>query len=102
MNAKILEFLKNPYKCLVWAIICGLAYAAIIAQFVMRFTNTKGGGIIILWCFFPAIICGAALLLVKTVKNAYAEERDKAVTNIFYSHLLIIAMGIVFFAAFFV
>lgn len=102
MNNKITELMKRPYFLLTWALICGAAYLAIIAQFVFRFTNTVAGGGMILWFFFPAVICGAALLLIKGVKRLIEEENARAVITVFYFHILVIIMGIAFFAAMFV
>lgn len=102
MNNKVLNLLKNPYALLVWALISGCAYLSIIAQFVMRFTEVPQSGGLIIWLFFPAVICGAALLLVKMVKQAFEEENNKLILTLFYTHLAIIVMGIVFFAAMFV
>ncbi|MCD8391292.1 MAG: hypothetical protein LUD03_05590 [Firmicutes bacterium] len=96
MNSKISEFLKRPYALLAWALICGCAYLSIIGRFVMSFTSTAARGNIILWFFFPAIICGAALILVKSVKHAQENENTRAVLLLFYTHLIIIAMAVVF------
>ncbi|MBQ7574585.1 MAG: hypothetical protein IJT23_10025 [Clostridia bacterium] len=99
MNNKIIELLKKPYFLLVWSLICGGAYLAIIAQFVGQFTNTAHGAGVIIWIFFPAIVCGGALLVLKSVKNAIIEEQYKKALTIFYTHLLVIAMGILIFAS---
>ncbi len=99
MNSKITELLKKPYFLLVFSLLCGGAYLAIIAQFVGQFTNTSQGAGVIIWVFFPAIVCGAALLVLKSVKNAIVEERYQTALIIFYTHLFIIAMGILIFAS---
>ena len=77
-------------------------YLSLIAQFVMNFTEVPQSGGLLIWLFFPLIVCGGALLLVKAVKQAFEEENNKLVLTLFYTHLVIIAMGIVFFAAMFV
>lgn len=102
MNNKILELLKRPYALLVWALICGAAYYVIIGRFVFAYTNTQAGGSLLMWLFLPAVICGAALILVKVVKQAREKENDRGILILFYTHLLIIAMGIVFLAASFI
>lgn len=102
MNKKILENLKRPYVLLIWALICGLAYLSVISQFVLRFTNTAEGAGILLWVFIPAIVCGAALLIIKAVKGAYLEGRTRLILSVFYAHLFIIAMGILIFIGMFV
>ena len=68
MNEKILAMLRRPYHLLVWALICGLAYLALAARFILDWTE-RGGGIILLF-FFPAIVCGAALIIIKCIKKA--------------------------------
>lgn len=102
MNNRILNWLKNPYALLIWALVSGCAYLSIIAQFVIKFTEVPQSGSLLIWFFFPVIICGTALLLVKAVKQAFEEENHKLILTIFYTHLSIIAMGIVFFAAMFI
>lgn len=102
MNKKITELLKRPYFLLVWALICGAAYLSIISRFVFEFTVTAAGGKMILWFFFPAVICGAALLIIKGVKQLISNENERGVLAVFYLHLLVIIMGAVFFAAMFV
>ena len=102
MNKKILEFLKKPYALFVWALLCGCAYLTVVAQLVMQFTNTAEGGKLLLWFFVPAIVCGGALIIIKTIKVHQQNENTKGILTIFYSHLLIIAMGIVFFISMFV
>lgn len=96
MNNWLMKFMDNPCKRLVWALVCGLAYCAIIARFVFDYTNTAFGGGIIMWFFFPAIICGAALLLIKTVKRASDEEKWGSIKTLFYAHLAVIVIGVVF------
>lgn len=98
MEQKITELLKRPYALLIWALICGGAYLVLIGRFIMRFTNTAAGGGMLIWIFCPAIVCGAALILIKAVKRAMETENDKGALMLFYAHLIVIAMGIVFFA----
>ena len=100
MNDKILAMLRRPYHLLVWALICGLAYLALAARFILDWT-ANGGGIIVLF-FFPAIICGAALIIVKAIKKADENGNERTMLNIFYFHLLVILVGIVFALSMFI
>ena len=89
--------LRRPYPLLIWALVCGLAYLALVARFILDWTSA-GGGIIVLF-FFPAIICGAALLIIKGIKRADENGNTRAMLAVFWFHLFVILMGIIFFAA---
>ena len=95
MNDKILAMLRRPYPLLIWALICGLAYLALAARFILDWT-TRGGGIIV-WFFFPAIICGAALIIITGIKKADENGNTRAMLAVFWVHLFVILMGLVFF-----
>ena len=100
MNDKILAMLRRPYALLVWALICGLAYLSLVSRFILDWTS-RGGGIIVLF-FFPAIVCGAALIIIKGIKKADENENTRAMLGAFYFHLLVILVGLVFFLAMFI
>ncbi len=97
MNDKILAMMRKPYHLLVWALICGLGYLALTARFILAFTE-RGGGILI-WLFFPAIVCGAALIIIKGIKKADENGNERAMLAAFWAHVLVIVMGAVFFAS---
>ena len=97
MNDKILNMLRKPYQLLIWALICGLAYLSLAARFIFEFTE-RGGGILV-WFFFPAIVCGAALIIIKGIKKADENGNERAMLTAFWAHVFIIAMGAVFFAS---
>ena len=86
--------LRRPYHLLVWALVCGLAYLSLAARFILEWTE-RGGGIIVLF-FFPAIVCGAALIIIKGIKKADENGNERAMLSVFYFHLLVILMGIIF------
>ena len=86
--------LRKPYPLLIWALICGLAYLSLAARFILEWTSA-GGGIIVLF-FFPAIVCGAALILIKAIKKADEHGLVRTMLALFWCHLLVIFMGIIF------
>ena len=55
-----------------------------------------------MWFFFPAIICGAALIIIKGIKKADENGNTRAMLAVFWFHLFVILMGLVFFAAMFI
>lgn len=95
MNKKIDKLFESPLALLVFAIVSGLGYFSFVLSVIMSFS--KGGSPLLGFFFAPAIICGIALCIVKIAKNnIMAEEYDKN-RKLFYIHLLVILIGIVFF-----
>ncbi len=97
MNDKILSMLRKPYPLLIWALICGFAYLALASRFILEFTE-RGGGLLV-WFFFPAIVCGAALIIIKGIKKADENGNERAMLTAFWAHAVVIVMGAVFFAS---
>lgn len=90
---KLIEFFKNKkYMMLIFSIIGGLGYFLIVNGLIL--TSTKFGGEFLSFLFCPAIICGAALYILKTVKRFIEEENPKGMIFIVISHLVILAAGV--------
>ena len=51
--------------------------------------------------FFPTIICGAALVLIKIIKQCLENGREGAVLSLFWLHVIFILMSVVFLIAMF-
>ncbi len=87
------KILDTNYGGLIFSLISGLAYFAIIMNFVI--SHTENGGILGIF-FFPAIICGAALVLLKTLKRLCDEDRRKSAAALIYVHMVLILISLVF------
>ena len=85
---------KKKYAGLIFSLISGTAYYIIILNFILK--STKTGGLFLGFMFLPAIIAGAALIIIKSVKRLEEEEKFKAINIFLYFHLLLIAVSIVF------
>ena len=94
MNNQILKLLKNTWGLLIFALLAGGAYFVIVLRFVLSHTNNGSG--LLAYFFAPAVICGAALVLIKTIKQSVSEERNSAALTIFWLHVLLMAMSVVF------
>lgn len=100
MKNKILNLLRNTRGLLIFALLSGAAYYAVILKFILA--NTEVGGGLLGFFFLPAIVCGAALVLIKVIKQCFEGGRDGAVLALFWVHAVLILMGIVFLVSMFV
>ena len=99
MNEKIDRLLKSPYGALGFSLFGGLAYFMLALTFVM---STTAHGRLLLLFFFPTIICGAAFVLIKLIKQNIANENSGANVKIFYMHILLFAISAVLAVSVFV
>ena len=96
MNKKILDLVGRTAGQLVFALLCGLGYFMVMSGLIV--TNSNGSGLLAFF-FAPAIICGAALVIIKLMKQARENENEGAILKIFYLHLVLVIIGIVFVLA---
>lgn len=96
MNKKILDLLGSTAGQLIFALLCGLGYFMVMSGLIV--TNSNGNGLLAFF-FAPAIICGAALVIIKLMKQARENENENAILKIFYLHLVLVIIGIVFVLA---
>ena len=94
MNKKILAFLNTTAGQLAFSLISGLGYFAIILKFILAYT--ENGGALLAFFFAAAIICGTALMIVKSMKNCRENGNENGILKLFYIHLAVILIGIVF------
>lgn len=85
-------FEKRRYMQLVFALCCGAAYFAVALGFIDAATSAGGGFLAFLFC--PAIVCGMALVIIKSLRRFIEEENKSAVNFLFAVHIIIIAAGI--------
>lgn len=92
----IARLFNTKYGGLIFSLFCGGAYYIIILDFLIRYTQNGGG--LLGFFFFPAIICGGALVLFKTAKRLTDAEQYAKLNALIYIHLLLIAVSLVFLA----
>ena len=79
---------------LIFSLVAGVAYFIIIMGFVVA--NTNAGGYMLRFFFLPAIVCGAALLLIKTIRKLKDEEGYSKINTIIYAHIVLLLISFVF------
>jgi hypothetical protein len=94
MKNSIINLLKNTWGLLIFALLSGCAYYVIVLKFILKFTKTGGG--LLGFFFLPAIVCGAALVLIKLIKQFFENGREGSVLALFWLHVVFILMSIVF------
>lgn len=99
MNKKIINMLKTTAGALGFSLFCGAAYFLLAMAFVM--SSTEHGGLMLL-LIGPAVLFGAALVIIKLIKQNNENENESANIGIFFLHLLLFAISVVFAASVFV
>ena len=90
---KIYKIFETKYGGLIFSLLAGSAYFIIIIDIVLK--STKAGGLLGLF-FFPAIICGTGLVLLKTVHKLREEEQVNKINILVYSHIVLLMISLVF------
>lgn len=85
---------KNKFIT-IHALLAGLAYFAVVMRFVVDYTNVSSAALLLGIFFFPAIICGSALLLIKQMRLWRDEERFSAIGILAIANILIFLIGLV-------
>lgn len=88
------KLFDTKYGGLIFALASGCAYFIIILDFILKLSPANG---LLGFFFFPAIICGTGLILLKTVKKLRDEESYQKVNILVYAHIVLLLISIVFF-----
>ena len=88
---KLLSFFQKKHTALTFSLLCGLAYLVIVLSFITR--NTSGGGLIV-FLFFPAIVCGAALLVFKSIKTYIECQSIRPLRVLFCGHIIVMLLAL--------
>lgn len=95
---KLYEKLSKNGAITLHALLAGLAYFVIVMRFIVDYTKVSNGAILLGIFFFPAIICGSALMLIKLMRNWRDQENLRAIFILAICNLVIFVLSI-FFAA---
>ncbi len=93
---KIYKLYETKYGGLIFSLLSGIAYYIIVLYFLLGGTNS--GGALLGFFFLPAIVCGMALVLFKTVKKLKETEALGRINLLIYGHIILILMSLVFLA----
>ena len=93
MDDKICKLLKNTAARLIFALLSGVAYFTLIYRFVLAHTDL--GGRWLAWSFCPLIICGAALVIIRLLKQAEENENKQGISALFVVHVILMVMAAV-------
>lgn len=93
MKKKIVDFLGRTAPQLIFALLAGCAYFMILLPVITRYSK---GSSLLAFQFSPLIICGAALVIIKLMKQARANENENAIFALFVIHVILFVMSIVF------
>lgn len=94
MKKSIVRLLQNTWGLLVFALLSGCAYFAVIQRFILM--NTTVGGKMLGLFFLPLIVCGAALVIIKVVKQCMENGDEGKAVAIFWAHVAFMVIAAVF------
>ena len=94
MKNKIIQLLQSTAGMLIFALLSGCAYYIVVLKFILSHTSVGGG--LLGFFFLPAIIFGAALVLIKIIKQCMENGNYNAVNLIFRLHIVFIIISAVF------
>lgn len=90
----ILSLFSKKSFALSFSLMCGLAYFGIISAFVLN--NTANGSLLLIF-FFPAIICGGALIIYKATQIYLEAESTKHLHFMLWGHIIVLLFSIATF-----
>ncbi len=99
MKEKILNWLDTTSGRLIFALASGLAYYMLLVRFIVQWSR---GLVIIAAYVFPVIVCGAAIIIIKLMKQAKENNNDTAIFRLFIIHAFLFVAGVATIASMFV
>lgn len=93
MNKKIIDMINTTAGRLIFALISGLGYFMILSEWILGMSR---GMWLILMYVAPVLICGAAIVIVKLIKQAQESEDNGKIIRIFWIHAAVVFVGAVF------
>lgn len=93
MNKLVKTISKRPID-FIFSLFCGLAYFFIAFDFVKTFT--KNGGTMLAFFFCPVIICGMALVILKSMRQWVEDGNDKKIRRTILLHIILFLVSIIF------
>ena len=91
MNDKIIDFLKTSAGSLCFSMFCGIVYFMTAMKFVLSATSH---GWLMLLFIGPAVLFGAALVVIKLIKHNNENGNEAGNIAIFYFHIVLMVISI--------
>lgn len=91
------KIFENRLGGLIFSLLSGLAYFGVIMNFVLDNTGSKG--VLLGIFFFPAIVCGAAFVILKSVRQWQENEEYSKITALTVCHVVLMVISAVMIAA---
>ncbi len=88
------RFFETKYGSLVFSLFSGLAYFGLILCFILD--NTGAKGVLLGVFFFPAIVCGMALVLYKGIAQWKEQEKYRTITAVAVGHILLMLLSVMY------
>lgn len=88
------KIFDTKFGGLIFSLASGCAYFIIVLSFISA--NTQSGGGLLGFFFFPAIICGIALVLLKTVNRLKEEGQYGRINIICWLHSILFIISMIF------
>lgn len=87
------KIFETKFGGLIFALLAGLAYFCLVLTFILETTGDKG--ILLGIFFFPAIVCGMGLVLLKSIKQWQEQENYKKIKVVVILHAGLFVISIV-------
>ena len=87
--------MKKKNAPFIFSLIAGLGYFMVILRFIAAYTASSQGWLLGLF-FFPAIVCGTALVFLKAIKKCLEEENKGKINFLVIAHIILLLIGILF------
>ena len=87
------RFFETKYGAFIFSLISGLAYFGLAVDFIIG--NSGGKGMLLGFFFFPAIVCGMALVILKSIKMWQEQEAYGKIKALAVFHVILIIMSLV-------
>lgn len=99
MNKRIINLVGTTAGQLIFALLSGAGYYMVLLRLIVSWSN---GSALLAFFFAPVIICGAAIVLIKTMKQARENDNEGLIPRLFWIHTVLFVIGIVFVISMFV
>lgn len=86
------KIIESKYGLLIFSLLCGLSYYILIMMLISQVEYSYLLGMF----FFPAIVCGAAIYLIKALKALIENEDMHRVRRIIVLHSVLIFLTLVY------
>ena len=86
------KILKSKYGLLIFSLLSGLAYFILIMMLISKTNYSYLLGLF----FFPAIVCGAALCLYKSIRNMEQDGDFVKIKSLLLIHIFVFLLALAF------